>query len=291
MASARFHDLKITAIRKPSSGSTALSFELPDHLKDTFAFTPGQYLTLRAQIAGEDIRRSYSICSARSEDHLEVGIKQVEGGRFSNYAATLKIGDTVQVLAPQGRFTVAIDRSANVHHDYLLLASGSGITPCLSIAKSVLEEEAASTISLVYGNRATVSTMFLDDIISLKDRFTRRIQVVYTFSREQSDTPLFNGRLDGGMVDVLVDNGIIDVTKYDAAYICGPHGMIESVQSKLESAGMAKAAIKFELFSTPDSPAQSVAAPAPQSRSGAEVSIVLDGKHATFPIAGTRGGH
>ena len=146
-----------------------MQFEIPQDLTDEFAFVPGQYLTLRATVDGEDIRRSYSICSARSNDTLEVGIKQVPLGRFSTYATMLSVGDELQVMPPQGRFTAPIGEEPN---NYLLLAAGSGITPCLSIAKSVLEEEPDSTITLVYGNQSTKTVMFLDDINDLKDRHT-----------------------------------------------------------------------------------------------------------------------
>jgi ring-1,2-phenylacetyl-CoA epoxidase subunit PaaE len=285
MAAGQFHNLEITAIRKPSGGSTALSFEIPIHLKETFAFIPGQYLTLRTDIAGEDLRRSYSICSARSSEHLEVGIKQVQEGRFSNHILTLNVGDTLQVMAPQGRFTAQINSRKTVSHTYLLLASGSGITPCLSIAKSVLEEEANSAITLVYGNRSTASAMFLDDIVALKDRFTARFQIIYTFSREQSDTPLFNRRLDGAMLDILIENGLVDVRQHDAAYVCGPHGMIVDMEARLEAAGLARANIRHEHFGTPQSPARPSGAAVPKSRTGTEVAILLDGKQSTFAIA------
>ena len=284
MAAPKFYNLTISEIRQPSPESTALKFEIPDDQKSDFAFDPGQYLTLRADIGGEDIRRSYSICSAQSDDELEVGIKRVEDGRFSNFAATLRVGDSLQVMPPQGRFAAQIDPSTS--HDYLLLAAGSGITPCLSIAKSVLEQEPKSRITLVYGNQSTATVMFRNDINALKDRYTNRMRLFYALSREPSDLSFLNGRLSGEMVAALADKHLLDLDTFDAAYICGPHEMIEDVRGSLQKLHMDQSRIKVELFTTGDMPKPRPARKAakPNGTAGVEVAIILDGKRNSVQI-------
>ncbi|MDP3526475.1 MAG: FAD-binding oxidoreductase, partial [Hoeflea sp.] len=176
MAAPRFHDLEIAAIRHETPDAVAITFAIPDDLNETFAFTPGQYLTLRAEVGGQDMRRSYSICSALSETgRRTVGVKRIADGRFSSFAQTLKQGDRIKVMPPQGRFTAEIGGS----HDYLLLAAGSGITPCLSIATSVLSGEPDSTVTLIYANRNSSSVMFRDALNDLKDRYTTRFTLLH----------------------------------------------------------------------------------------------------------------
>ena len=278
MAAPTFYTLTISDIRKPSAGSTALKFAIPDELNEQFAFEPGQYLTLRADIENQDIRRSYSICSSQTDTGLEVGIKQVEEGMFSNFATTLKVGDTLRVMPPQGRFTAPIDPSQSNH--YLLLAAGSGITPCLSIAKSVLEQEPDSQITLVYGNQSTATVMFREDINALKDLHTDRLRLFYALSREPSDLEFLNGRLNGKMVAKLCEKNLIDLNSFDVAYICGPHEMIEDVRGALRSLHMEEERIKVELFTTGGPPPPRVAAGPTQSKTaqGIGVDIILDGK-------------
>jgi ring-1,2-phenylacetyl-CoA epoxidase subunit PaaE len=283
MAAPKFHTLTIIETRQPSTGSTALKFAIPDDLKDSFTFTPGQYLTLRAKSGDEDIRRSYSICSARSDPQLEVGIKQVEAGKFSNFATKLKTGDTLQVMPPAGRFTAVIQPDQS--HDYLLLAAGSGITPCLSIAKSVLEEEPNSSITLVYGNQSTATVMFRQDISALKDRYTDRLRLFYALSREPSDLHFLNGRLSGEMVAALCGKDLIKLNQFDAAYICGPHEMIEDVRASLRSMGMAEDRINVELFTTGDAPKPvPLKKPSEKTTNGVEVEIILDGKRNSVQV-------
>lgn len=281
MTTSRFHDLTINAVRPQSGDATALSFVIPDELKPLFSFIPGQYLTLQAEIDGETVRRSYSICSAASDPIIELGIRRVEGGRFSNHALTLMAGEKVQVMPPEGRFTAPLGGT----HNYLLLAAGSGITPCLSIAKSVLEQEEKSTITLVYGNRTAGSVMFLDDLSDLKDRYTNRFNVIHLLSREQTEVLLFSGRLDGDRLAQLIDRGVIDPSLFDAAYICGPQPMIETVKTTLADAGMNDSAIKFELFGTHDAPPPRRVETAVQ---GAVVEIILDGSQKSINMDGSK---
>ena len=171
----QFHELKISLVETQGTDGIALAFEVPANLGDAYHFVPGQYLTLRAGIGGEDVRRSYSICSARGEAGLKVGIRVLDDGKFSSYAKTRKPGDRLLVMPPQGRFAAAIGGT----HDYLLIAAGSGITPVLSIARSVLEGETDSRVTLIYGNKSTASIMFREELDALKDRFMDRFSLIH----------------------------------------------------------------------------------------------------------------
>ncbi len=276
-----FHYLKISAIRPQTKDGVVISFEVPEKLKTEFTFVPGQYLTLRANVNGKDIRRSYSICSALLDSHLEVGIKQVEGGAFSNHALTLTVGDEVQIMAPQGRFTAVPGGT----HNYLLLAAGSGITPCLSILKSVLQSEPDSAITLIYGNKSTESMMFRDDINNLKDRFTDRLQLIHVMSVERQDVEFLNGRLSGKTLDALTKQKIIFPSTYDAAYLCGPQSMIKDASQTLQNLGMDKSSIKFELFTTDNAPIP-VRKRSSKPGKGAQVTIILDGSEKSVIVDG-----
>jgi len=200
----RFHELKVAGIERQTSDSVAVAFEVPDDLRDAFLFAPGQYLTLATDIDGTEARRSYSICSAPGDPHLRVGVKRVADGRFSSFVNThLTVGDVIRVMPPEGRFTSL----AGERHDYILIAAGSGITPMLSIARTVLAHEPDSTITLVYGNRASDQIMFLEELEDLKDRHMRRFSLIYVLSRETQDVELLNGRIDGARIRELVARG------------------------------------------------------------------------------------
>ena len=275
MAAPAFNELTISATRSLANG-VALSFAVPDELKPKYRFIPGQYLTLRSQIDGEDIRRSYSICSQHNDNTLEVGIKQVPHGRFSNFATTLKAGDQLQVMTPEGRFTADIGGQ----HNYLLIAAGSGITPCLSIAASVLSEETHSRITLLYGNRNTASIMFRDDIDALKNLYTERFMLTHILSAEKQDVENLNGRIDAEKLSWLNEKKLIDASACDAVYLCGPHQMIESCTEALISLGVDKKQIKFELFTTGDNQAQARTPAQPLTDTdadGTSVTVILDG--------------
>jgi len=285
MAAPRFHELEIAAVRNETPDAVAITFAIPEDSRDTFAFLPGQYLTLRADIDGEDMRRSYSICSPLDETgHRTVGVKRIEGGRFSSFAQTLKKGDRIQVMPPQGRFTAQIGGD----HDYLLLAAGSGITPCLSIAKSVLAGEPNSTVTLLYANRNSSSVMFRDDLNDLKDRYTTRFTLLHVMDEEVQDVEIMNGRLDAEKLESLAGLGVIDPKSADAIYICGPEPMIRSASTAMAALGVDEDRIKFELF-TPAPGAK----PAPKPKAakgangashGAAVEIILDGARRTIEV-------
>ena len=282
MVKSQFHELQIIGSRRETADGIALTFDVPEDLQVEFAFTPGQHLTLRAMINGEDVRRSYSICSAQSEDRLQVGIKRVEDGIFSNYAFGLKPGDTLSVMPPQGRFTAEIGGT----HNYLLLAAGSGITPCLSIAKSVLEGEPQSTVALIYGNRATDTVMFRSDIDALKDRYTDRFVLIHVMSREHQDVDCLNGRLDGTMLSVLHKRGLVAPASFDDIYLCGPQDMIESATATLLGLGIDQDRIHFELFTPAGGKRVAPAKKAAEAVSGASVEIILDGSRRTITADG-----
>lgn len=289
MAAPRFHELEIAAVRNETPDAVAITFAIPDDMADTFAFVPGQYLTLRADIGGEDMRRSYSICSPLGETNRRtVGVKHIEDGRFSGFAQTLKAGDRIQVMPPQGRFTATIGGD----HQYLLLAAGSGITPCLSIAKSVLAGEPGSSVTLLYANRNSSSVMFLDDLNDLKDRYTTRFTLLHVMDEEVQDVEIMNGRLDAAKLETLASHGLIDPKSADAIYICGPEPMIRSASAAMATLGVVEDRIKFELF-TPAPGAAPAPAAKPRaangkgpigSKQGSQVDIILDGARRTIQV-------
>jgi ring-1,2-phenylacetyl-CoA epoxidase subunit PaaE len=280
----RFHTLEITDVQRDTLESVVLSFRIPPELIEHYAFAPGQYLTLRSTIDGQDVRRSYSICSPLGSPHLSVGVKRIEGGQFSSYAQTFKKGDEISVMTPQGRFIASIGGS----HNYLLLAAGSGVTPILSIASSVLENEPDSVVSLCYANRNTQSVMFRKQFDDLKDNYMTRFLLTHVMDEESQDVELFNGRLDAEKLETMATRGLITPTAYDAIYICGPQPMIEAVSAALLHLGVNKSRIKFELF-TPSTPLR-IAGDANKSTTHngssvqASVEIVLDGSRRTFTM-------
>ena len=234
MAKLRFHDLTISTVRADTASSVELSFEIPAALASEFVFKPGQYLTLRAMVDGQDLRRSYSICSALGAPQISVGIKRIEGGAFSSFALSLKPGDVLQVMPPQGRFTAPIGG----RHNYLLLAAGSGVTPIKSIAQSVLGGEADSTVTLCYANRNTESIMFRQAFDDLKDRYLTRFLMTHVMDEEAQDVALFNGRMDAEKLSTMATRGLISPMDYDAIYICGPQPMITAASEALTVLGV-----------------------------------------------------
>jgi ring-1,2-phenylacetyl-CoA epoxidase subunit PaaE len=279
-AAPQFHELTVSRIDAEAAGAVALSFQIPDALRATFAFQPGQFLTLRATVDGQDVRRSYSICSPtrllRDKGELQVGIRPVEGGVFSNWAAQqLKVGDTLRVMPPDGRFVVQRPRA--LHR--VGFAAGSGITPILSIMASTLEEQTESKFTLVYGNQRMASVMFNEALQDLKDRFADRLTLIHILSRQAQEVPLLEGRIDGDKVRAIID-ALLPVKSMDEVFICGPEGMIEATEAALLQAGVPANRVHTERFTS------STPAPARKAASGAttaqrdviQLRIVLDGK-------------
>ncbi|MDP2819055.1 MAG: 2Fe-2S iron-sulfur cluster-binding protein [Polaromonas sp.] len=242
-----FHSLTISRVTPEAAGAVAISFAIPPELQDVFRFTPGQFLTLKAQIGGESVRRSYSICSSTQHlaatQEIEVGIKPVEGGVFSNWATRLQPGDTLDVMQPEGRFTPRL--SGAVHR--VGWAAGSGITPLLSIIASTLAGESGSTFTLVYCNQRSSSILFNEALQDLKDRYPARLSLIHLLSRQAQEVALFNGRLDAAKVSELLAS-LIPAASIDETFICGPEAMIEGCEQALLAAGVPRAHIHAERF-------------------------------------------
>ncbi|MBC7168881.1 FAD-binding oxidoreductase, partial [Phenylobacterium sp.] len=226
---AQFHSLTVAEVRHETDDCVSVRFDLPASLQEAFRFQHGQYLTLKTLIDGEEVRRSYSICAGVPENELRVAVKTVPGGKFSSYAnGRLKPGDVLEVMAPQGRFTTPIEPEKA--KSYVLFAAGSGITPVISIAKTVLALEPESEVTLFYGNRRTTSVIFREEIEDLKNRFMGRLRVFHVLSRESQDVDLLHGRLDRAKVDRLLD-ALVDVSEIDHVFVCGPEEMTNAVRA------------------------------------------------------------
>jgi ring-1,2-phenylacetyl-CoA epoxidase subunit PaaE len=242
----RFHNLTIASLRRETADSVSLAFAVPEALRAAYHYTPGQYLTLRAVIGGEDVRRSYSICSGLDDDELRVAIKRVPGGVFSNWAnEALRVGDALDVMTPDGRFGVPIEPGAS--RTLVGFGAGSGITPILSILKTVLLREPASRFFLFFGNRSTESIMFRGELEDLKDRFLSRLSVFHVLSREQQDLPILSGHLDAEKAGRLL-RWMVPAASVDHAFVCGPQPMIEGLEKALADAGLVRERIHVERF-------------------------------------------
>ena len=250
MSAPRFQELAIKRVSPEAAGAVAITFAIPEGERERFAFEPGQFLTLRATIDGQDVRRNYSISSPRSrltrEGELEIGIRPVEGGLFSNWAArAIKAGDTLQVMPPDGRFVVKKKRA--IHR--VGFAAGSGITPILSIAATTLEEQPDSKFTLIYGNRRMSTVMFNEDLQDLKDRFRDRLTMIHVLSRQAQEVDLLQGRIDGAKVRAIID-ALLPVGSMDEVFICGPDEMITATENALVEAGVPADRIRTERFTT-----------------------------------------
>lgn len=294
-ASPRFHDLRVGRVAPESDGAVAVTLAVPAPLQDCFAFIPGQFLTLRARIDGNDVRRSYSISSPRSRlaqcGELQVGVRAVPGGVFSNWAATrLKAGDTLRVMPPEGRFVSLRPRA--LHR--VGFAAGSGITPILSILHSTLQEQPKSRFTLVYGNRRMASVMFNEALQDLKDRYPERLTLIHILSRQAQEVPLLQGRIDGDKVRGLI-HALLPVASMDEVFICGPEGMIGATETALLGAGVPASRIHTERFTsiTPNSIANKDPAARTHglkdSKSALDgpvaLTVVLDGKRHALHMA------
>ena len=286
-----FHPLTVRRVTPDAAGSAAFTLGVPAGLRDAYDFQPGQFLTLRASIEGEEVRRSYSICSPHGRyldcGELDVGIKPVEGGVFSRWAlARLEAGMTIDVMPPDGRFT---PRAAGARHR-VGFAAGSGITPMLSIIASTLECERDSQFTLVYGNQRISTIMFNEALQDLKDRYPARLGLIHLLSRQAQELELLNGRIDEAKVRELLRT-VISAGSIDEAFLCGPEGMIESAQRALLAAGVGAQRIHAERFFAAGG--SNLAAPAKTHGAASagkvpathlhRLEIVLDGK--THPLA------
>jgi ring-1,2-phenylacetyl-CoA epoxidase subunit PaaE len=248
MTTIEFHRLKIADVRRETPDAVSIAFAVPSDLRDAYRFQPGQHLTLRTEKNGEDIRRSYSICTGLDDGELRVAIKKVEGGAFSTLCNELfKPGDEIDVMTPQGRFGLAPDPAKA--RNYLAIVAGSGITPVLSLLRSILGREPKSRFALIYGNRSTPDIIFKEALEDLKDSFVDRFVVHHVLSREQQDFALFNGRIDGEKIGTLVKS-FAAPDEIDHAFLCGPGGLIEEGKRALISLGVPADRVHAEYFST-----------------------------------------
>lgn len=289
---ATFHRLTVQSVDRETPDAVVVALEVPEALRDSFRFVPGQYLTFRVTIDGEEVRRSYSICAGPGET-LRVGIKKVRGGRFSTFAHEhLAVNDTLDVMPPQGRFVVA-DQSASsedggLHH--VAFAGGSGITPILSILTYVLETRPQDRFTLFYGNRRLASVMFLDRLHQEKDKHLHRLQLFHALTNESVDAPLFQGRLDGEKVTDFFRVGLLRPDDVDVAYVCGPGSMIDEVTGSLKASGLAEERIRTERFTAK----KGAEGPAPVSTEASQeteasavwVDVQIDGVRRQFPVTG-----
>lgn len=275
----KFHSLKVKDIRPETADCVSVALEVPENLVNDFAFTPGQYLTFRKGEGADEIRRSYSICAGPNDNELRVAIKKVEQGKFSTYAnEELKAGDVLDVMPPMGNFVVKGKEVKHKH--YLAIAAGSGITPVLSIMKSLLEGDNETQFTLVYGNKSRGTIIFREAIEALKNEYMQRLRVYHVLSRESMDVPLFNGRITAEKCKDLC-NKLIDINTIDEAFICGPEEMILSVRQQMIDLGMNASQVHMELFTSPDQPKathkQWVKEHTEDTGKMSKVSITLDG--------------
>lgn len=297
MTTPHFHPLQITDVRAETADAVSLGFAVPPDLHGTYRFRAGQFVTLRAQVGAEDLRRSYSICSTPQDyeatGSFRVALKRVAGGRFSTWAhAALRAHDTLDVLPPDGRFTTALDAAHRKH--YLGIAAGSGITPLLSLIATTLQAEPHSRYTLIYGNRDVASILFCDALEDLKDRYLERLTLHHVLSRQHQEIALFNGRIDTDKLQAFLGT-LVPVATVDEAFICGPAGMLEAAEQALLQAGLPHAHVHVERFGTPvptDAAAAPVAPPADEATAAAgstPLTVILDGKrHALSLPPGAR---
>ena len=249
----KFHSIKVLDVYKETKDCSVVSFEIPEELKSDFKYSHGQHLTLRANIDGSEVRRSYSLCSSPTENKWQVAVKKINGGLFSAYVNdTLKKGDTLEIMPPNGVFFKPTN--PNEAKNYIAFAAGSGITPILSIIKTHLAMEPKSTFQLFYLNRSVKSIIFKEEIELLKNRYLGRLEIFHFLTKEFRNVELLNGRFTKEKLQVLTDK-IIDVPNISDCFICGPEEMIFLIRDELMNAGMAKDKIHFELFSTGNSEA------------------------------------
>jgi ring-1,2-phenylacetyl-CoA epoxidase subunit PaaE len=273
-----FHSLRVREVIPDTAEAVIVSFDVPEALRETFSFTQGQYLTLRKDIAGADLRRSYSICAGVDDGELRVGVRKVKGGVFSNWInEQLRAGDQISVMAPQGRFFVTMQPQARRHH--LGIAGGSGVTPILSTMKTVLAREPLSRFTLIYGNRALKSTMFKEEIEDLKNRYLTRLTLHHVFSDEHTDAPLNMGVMNRDKIGAFLAS-VVPASGIAHAFVCGPFQMNDEAEAALLAAGVPEDRIHIERFGLAPT-AQAVDAVIHEAKPGdaetARITIIRDG--------------
>lgn len=280
----KFHALTVREVRRETPEAVSITFAVPADLAADFAFAPGQYLTLRTTIDGEEVRRSYSICSGPDDGELRVAVKQVESGVFSGWVnANLAAGDTIDVMTPTGRFGLEGDPGNGRIH--VAFAAGSGITPVLSIARGVLSREPDSRFYLFYGNRTTTDILFRTELEELKDRFLGRLSVFHVLSREEQDLPVLNGHLNGEKVRLLL-TAMVPAAAVDHAFVCGPTAMIDELEGTLKDLGLPPEKVHVERFvSAYGGKPRPKPVIAPEAAPAHVASLIVDGKRRDVPVA------
>jgi ring-1,2-phenylacetyl-CoA epoxidase subunit PaaE len=292
-----FHPLAVVAVDRLTEDSVAVTFAVPEELREAFAFSPGQHLTVRRVNDAGEVRRSYSICStpgvAQERGLVRIGVREVAGGAFSTFARTdLRVGDTVEVLPPLGHFTTTVDPTRTRH--YGAIAAGSGITPVLSLVATTLSVEPASTFTLLYGNRRASTVMFGEELADLKDRYPDRLHLIHVLSREPQLSPLLSGRIDATRIRAILDSPLLDPCTIDEWFLCGPFGMVTEVRAVLAERGVAGRAVHTELFHVEAEPLPPKANASPAAAGGADditnsaelidVTMRLDGRESSFTM-------
>lgn len=283
-----FHPLTVAEIRRETPDAVSILFDLPDEHRERFAFQAGQYLTLKADIGGEEVRRNYSVCASPLDGELRVAVKALEGGLFSTYATRqLCVGDQVEVLPAIGHFTASF--AADQARRYAAFAAGSGITPVLSLIKTALSVESDSRFTLFYGNRMSAQVLFLEELAGLKNRFMGRLEVYHFLTMEEEEIGLFNGRLDRAKCDEILET-LIDPQAIDLAFACGPEGMMEAAEAALLAGGVASERILLERFATAGGRVLDAAArEKAEAAKGRRMGVVLDGRKLTVAFDGAAG--
>ena len=276
-----FHCLTVAAIETLTEDAVAITFDVPAELADLYTHKPGQHVAIKAEIAGVDIRRTYSVAADIASNQLRIGVKRIEGGSFSTYATRrLQQGDRLEVGTPYGEFTIE-PRPDRARH-YAAIAAGSGITPVLSMVSSVLATEPNSRFTLVFGNRSSNSIMFLEELEGLKDRYPDRFHLVHVLSREAQIIPLLSGRLDEERLAALFAT-IIDVASVDSWYLCGPYEMVRAAKTELTTQGVAAEVIHDELFFAEPAPPPTPAIAVTDS-DATQVTFTLDGRTSSMSV-------
>lgn len=281
----KFYKLIVKDVSKETKDCSVITFDIPEELHEEFTFRQGQHLTLRAMINGEDVRRSYSLCSSPFEKQWCVAVKQIFEGKFSSFVSqNLKAGDTLEVMPPSGTF--GVETNLNKANNYIAFAAGSGITPVLSMIKAHLGSEPNSTFKLFYLNRTTKSIIFKEEIEQLKNRYFNRFHVFYFLTKEKRDIPFLNGRFDKEKMETLTKT-FIDVEDTAHCFICGPEEMIFLIRDELEKAGLDKDKIHYELFVSglSEEDKQRAARIAEQKVEGTDVTIIDGGKEFHFTMS------
>lgn len=283
--SVHFHALRVAKIVPETAEANSIRFEIPQELKNAFAFRAGQHLTLRATINGEEVRRNYSLCTAPSDDDWMVTVKRIGGGLFSNWVGDeLKAGDTIEVMVPHGSFTTEFDPAANRH--LVGIAGGSGITPVISLIRTLLAEEPRSRFTLLYGNRDSSSVIFLEALAGLKDKYLGRLEIYHFLDAEEQDIDLFNGMLGRERLEEAIPALVPEISDVDGWFICGPGPMMDAAEGVLLDRNIPKERIHIERF-TADRPPGAVSREMAQLQTRAEgvsVSVTLDGRTRRVPF-------